>query len=113
VATALATGNFASLSAGWGSTATCSAVTGTEVSGTFTITSNGSGAAANPTLVFTYPGGAYGTAPRVICQFTGGTGAGTDHMIGISAGTTTCSFQMFFTPAGAGATYTYTIFVLG
>jgi hypothetical protein len=63
-------------------------------------------------LTFAYPGGSYGTAPTVFVQFVGGTGAGTIHMVGIGAGVSTCSLQMFFTPS-ANATYTYQILVIG
>lgn len=113
VAAALVTGNFASLSAGWGSTASCSAVSGHELAGTFTITSNGSGTGSSPTLVFTYTGGAYAVAPTVIVLFIGGSGAGTIHQVGTTPGTTTCTLQFFFTPAGGGATYKYAVIVIG
>lgn len=112
VATALATGNFASLHADWGTGASCTAVSRHEVAGRFTITAGSASTGSSPTLVFTYPGGAYATAPEVFCTFVGGTGAGTIHQVGTTPGTTTCTLQMFFTPT-VNLTYTYAILVIG
>lgn len=112
VATALATGNFGSISANWGTGASCSAVTGTEVSGTFTITAGSGSVGANPQLVFTFPGGAYGTAPRVMCMLIGGSGAGVSVPMALTPVTTNVTIQTFFTPT-TNATYQFAIFVLG
>lgn len=66
--TDLVAGDFA-LSAGWGTTASISAVAGTDQAGRFTVTSSGTGQAANPTITLTFPDGAmvgppYGAVAR-------------------------------------------------
>jgi hypothetical protein len=68
---ALATGNL-TLGAGWGSTASKSAINGDSHDGTFEITSSGTGQAANPTLAFTFPT-TYWIAPAY-CQIWQGGG---------------------------------------
>ena len=110
-ATAHTVANFGSLT-GWGTGATCSAVSGHEWAGRFQITAGTSGTLANPTLVYTYPAGAYGTAPEVILSFVGGTGAGTAHQANVTKGVSSVTFQMFFTPV-TNATYIYAYIVAG
>lgn len=65
IGNAVVTGDFA-LSAGWGNTAAKNSVTGTDSAGTLTLTANGAGIAATPSITFTYHDGAYATAPTVI-----------------------------------------------
>ena len=62
-ATVVVTGDF-SLSAGWGTTATVSSVVtrSRDQRGTLTVSSSGTGQAANPTIVFTFTDGAWTTA---------------------------------------------------
>lgn len=109
VATTLSSGNFALGT--WGTGATVSSVARNEVAGRFTITA-GSGPGANPLVTYTYPGGAYTSAPEVLCFLVGGTGAGSLHQINSSPGVSTCTLQMFHTPTN-GLTYTYQLMVMG
>jgi hypothetical protein len=73
LATALVTGDFA-LSAGWGSTAAVSAVTGTDQGWQITVTANGTGIAANPTVTLTFHDGTKTNAPICVSKMAGGTG---------------------------------------
>jgi hypothetical protein len=70
---AIVAGDFA-LSAGWGATATVSAiVTGTkDMRGRITVTSAGAGQAANPTITLTFHDGTFGTIPIAIACRCGG-----------------------------------------
>lgn len=63
------------LSAGWGSTAAVSSIGGSDNSFIFTVTTGGSGIAANPTVTYTYADGSFGGAsiPIALCLQTGGT----------------------------------------
>jgi len=69
--TALVAGDVA-LSAGWGTTASVSAISGTDQRFELTITSAGTGQGANPTATITWKDGSWGTAPFIICQRTTG-----------------------------------------
>lgn len=60
--------------AGWGTTAATSAASGTAQRFIFTITSNGTGQAANPTTAITFPA-TWPVTPFFICKQVGGTGA--------------------------------------
>ena len=63
---AVVAGDFA-LGAGWGSTASLSVAAGsTDAAGQATITANGSGITANPSVAFTFHDGAFPSAPFVI-----------------------------------------------
>lgn len=74
-ATALRASNFA-LSPGWGTTATVTAVVGTDEAFGFTIDSSGTGQAANPTFTITFADGSWGIkAPVYVCKQVGGTQA--------------------------------------
>ena len=68
-ATALVSGDFV-LSAGWGTTATVSAVASNSRDQDFeiSIASSGTGQAANPTITFTFKDGTFTNAPALICQ---------------------------------------------
>jgi hypothetical protein len=65
--TALVAGDI-TLSAGWGNTATLSALGGTDAAFRLTVTPNGTGIAANPTITVAFHDGSWGTIP--ICQLT-------------------------------------------
>ncbi len=103
--TSLVCGDFA-VGAGWGNTASCS-VRGTDSDFTISITSNGAGIAANPTLNLTFHDGTWTTAP--ICQITRGDGSpgGTIGWINNVATTsaTLLGAQFVGTPS-AGSIYT-------
>jgi hypothetical protein len=73
--TAIATGDIA-ISAGWGSTASKGTFTGYDQAGSFTITSSGTGQAANPTITLTFHDGTWTTAAPV-CQMWQNAGTGT------------------------------------
>jgi hypothetical protein len=61
------------LSAGFGSTASIAVSAGsTTTRGEATITSAGTGQAANPTATLTFPGGAYEAAPFAVATRAGG-----------------------------------------
>lgn len=112
--TALASGDFALDGAGkWGSTATASAVTGSDMAGTVTISSAGVGQAANPTLALTFKDGTFTTTPTVIWSMKGGTGvAAGPYGVEWTVTATTTTVQMFGTPA-AGSTYIFSWMVIG
>jgi len=93
------------LSAGWGTTASVSNVrTGsTSQRGAITITSNGTGQAANPTTSWTPNGGAFPAGAIVNVRSNGGSGAG--HTVFPSVPSTSpIVFTHGFTPV-AGSTY--------
>lgn len=71
--TALVAGDFA-LSAGWGTTATVSNVTSgsRDTRGEITVTSAGTGQAANPTITLTFKNGAFAAAPFALVARNGG-----------------------------------------
>lgn len=115
LATATTTGHIGSLSGEWGSLASVAAAGGNDVMGTFTI-STGSGTGANPTLVLTYPGGAYASAPQVMCWLSGGSqaGAAAYPALTVSPSTGTCTMQFWFTPVASQASgYKFTYIVMG
>lgn len=61
------------LSAGFGTTASIAVAAGSTVSrGEATITSSGTGQAANPTVTHTFPDGAYDAAPFPVVARSGG-----------------------------------------
>lgn len=65
------------LSAGWGNTATVAIATGSNDSrGQMTITANGTGIAANPTVTLTYHDGTWTTSTWPMIARNGGTDAG-------------------------------------
>lgn len=69
-ATALVTGDFGSLSGGWGTTASISAIAANSRDQDFevSIASSGTGQGANPTVTFTFKNGTFTTAPVLVCQ---------------------------------------------
>jgi hypothetical protein len=104
--TALANSDF-SISAGWGSTASGAVNIGTDTAWVYTITSNGSGLAANPTFTITFKDGTGTNTPVCTAKQTGGSGAIRD--VTVSARSATAyTFIWNDTPAGGGATYEFT-----
>jgi hypothetical protein len=105
----LAAPNFA-LSAGWGSTATLSAISGTDQAWQVTITANGSGLAANPTLTLTFKDGAWPAVPQAIVRRNGG------DQLSVPYTWTVTATQLTITLAGtpqAGETFTFSAMLLG
>lgn len=92
-------GNIA-LSAGWGSTAAVSAVSGQGNRFRFTITSSGTGQAANPTITSTLPT-AFAVAPLCNAQQTGGTGGIVVIKSGTETTTSTGAMTWVGTPVAA------------
>lgn len=109
--TALVAGDFA-LSAGWGATASISNVLAgsKDQRGEFTVTANGAGLAANPTITLTWKNGAWPSSPFAIVKRNGGTGANTEPTWVASATTLTMTWPN--TPV-AGLTYTFDFMVMG
>lgn len=66
------------LSAGWGTTASVSAPVGFDPDSSFTVTSSGTGQAANPTITFTFKDGTWTTIPGCFAAQIGGTGTISD-----------------------------------
>lgn len=105
----LVSGDFA-LSGGWGNTASVGTITGTDQRGQFTVTSNGTGQSANPTITLTFHDGTWTTAPFACVQANGGTG---NQSIPTWASTaTTLTLTIPITPI-AGSTYTFSFIVMG
>ncbi len=72
-ATALVVGDVA-ISAGWGTTGSVTAISGSDQAGQFTIVANGTGLAADATATFTFKDGAWATAPKGVIARNGGNG---------------------------------------
>lgn len=70
---ALQQGNFV-LSAGLGATAAISGIIGTFKRGRFTLTTQGAGLAANPTVTLNFPLGLWKSNPTALVVRNGGTG---------------------------------------
>lgn len=110
--TALVDADFVA-SSGWGSTRTIQASSGAaDVKGSFVVTAGGTGISANPTAVLTFKDLTWTTAPTVLCQITGGSGAGSNFAINVTSTTTAVTFQMFFTPT-TGLNYIFSYICLG
>lgn len=99
--TALVAGDFA-LSGGWGNTAAVSAVIGTDQAWTITVTANGTGIAASPTITLTFHDGTFTNSPITNSKMSGGTGTITALTETPTATTNVITFNG--TP-GAGSTY--------
>lgn len=97
-------GDYA-LSAGWGSTASISAVSAVDNRGQFTVTSAGTGQGANPTITLTFKDGAYaGGKPFFSIVRNGG------DQLTVTQSWTTTTTTLVITWAGtpvAGQTYTF------
>jgi hypothetical protein len=103
---ALVIGDFGSLT-GWGSTATVSAVSGTDSEFVLSIAATGTGQAGNPTVVLTFHDGTWTNPP--ICQITRGEGnspAAPGFVFGVTATTLTIGGLLASTPIAA-TTYNY------
>lgn len=92
------------LSAGWGTTASVVIATGSNDSrGEMTITANGTGIAANPTVTLTYHDGTWTTTTWPMVMRNGGTDAGiTGHTV--AGGATTFVVTMVGTPTAGSTT---------
>ena len=102
-------GDFA-LSAGWGTTASVTAVRGADNNPKVTVESSGTGQGANPTIAFTYHNGAFGNTsnvPTFVCQMSDGTGVVAD--ITHVESTTVLTMTYNAIPV-AGLTYTISCF---
>lgn len=96
------------LGAGWGSTASVTAEGGSDNAFLFTITTGGTGIAANPTVTYTYADGDFSTAsastPIFVCIQTGGNDIYAD-VPPTTPGRTTVVMTWLGTPTN-GKTYT-------
>lgn len=102
-------GDFA-LSAGFGTTASVAVTAGsTESQGEIVVTSAGTGQGANPTITYTFPGGAYSAAPEAYARRAGGSQA-TVAVDAATASTTAVVITFRGTPVAA-ETYTIKYFV--
>lgn len=112
--TALVAGDFA-LSAGWGDTATVSAVyAGSEdTSGGVQVTCNGTGIAANPTITLTFKDGTFTNSPNIIAVRALSNGVDQPTIpFWPSASATVATFTFMGTPI-AGQLYEVRWFVIG
>jgi hypothetical protein len=105
--TALVAGDFA-LSAGWGSTASVSAITGTDSRFLIEVTSAGTGQAVNPTITLTYADGAWPSAPFPQITDNGSVDIVGAYIAPVFELTTRTTTQAVWTlrSSGAGALYT-------
>jgi len=90
--TALVAGDFA-LSAGFGTTATVTSVTGTDQRFGFTVNSSGTGQGADPTIILTFTDGAWTAAPFVVTGRTGGDQLAVALTVTTSTTTATITFR--------------------
>jgi hypothetical protein len=100
--TALVAGDFA-LSAGWGSTAAVSAITGTDQGAQFTVTPGGAGIGANPTITVTFKDGTWTNAPIAVVQRIGGNDAAPS-TVGASVSATALTISPVYTPVSGNTT---------
>lgn len=105
--TTLVAGDFA-LNANWGTTGAVSAVRGTDMACTFTVTPGGTGISNNPTVTLTFKH-AFSATPNVFAQMNAGTGAASTVVFINSVSTTSVVLQPLFTPTTA-VPYTFTFF---
>jgi hypothetical protein len=96
------------LGAGWGSTAAAGTIGGSDNAFIFTITTGGTGIAANPTITYTYADGDFDTGgastPIYVCSQTGGNDIRSD--IDNTPAQTTLAMTWHGTPT-TGKTYTF------
>lgn len=107
--TALVAGDFA-LSSGWGTTASVGTITGTDQRCQFTVTSAGTGQAANPTITLTFKDGTWTTTPFALVLRNGGAAYTFQLTWTVSA------TQLVITFNGqpiAAETFTFTVMVIG
>lgn len=104
----LVSGDFA-FAAGWGSTAALSAITGSDQGFTVTITANGSGIAANPTLTLTFHDGTWTNPPFFVICRGDGNGPATGFWIINSISATVLTMQFVGTPVSGSAYIVYAV----
>jgi len=108
--TSLVSGDFA-LSAGWGASGAIGTLTGTDNRFRATITANGAGPAANPTIVLTFKDGTWTTAPFAVVSRGGGSQPTVQFEVTtVTATALTLTFQG--TPVGA-ETYIFSVICVG
>jgi hypothetical protein len=107
--TTLVAGDFA-LSGGFGSTASVGTITGNDQRARFTVTSTGTGQAANPTITLTFKDGTWTTAPFAVVSRGGGSQATVP--VSVSTTATTAVITFAGTPVAA-ETYTINLMVMG
>lgn len=100
------------LSAGWGATATVSAIAvgSGDARARVTVLANGAGVAANPTITLTFRDGKWRQAPFGIVSMNGGTGAQAVPTWAFTTGTLVITYPL--APV-AGLTYVFEFVVLG
>lgn len=108
--TAHVAGDYA-LSGGWGTTASVSAVSAKDTGGRVTVTSAGTGQAANPTVTLTWKDGTWTTIPAVVASR--GDSVNPSGPFGVTTPTaTTCVFTFNGTPV-AGSSYILDFVAMG
>jgi len=112
--TALTTSDVGSLT-GWGTTATVSAVTGTDSAFTVSIASSGTGQTANAQFTVTFKNGTWTNTPTVVSSRIDANSPGGIALIGTPSATTiTAIFNTFGgTAPVAGNTYSFSFIVVG
>lgn len=110
--TTLVAGDFV-LSAGWGTTASTAITLATskDAAAVITVTSSGTGQAANPTIAFTFHDGTWTNTPVCIAIQTGGTGIFGDSTV--SARSATAQTWVWNATPAAAATYEFSIHCMG
>lgn len=110
--TPLVAGNFA-LSSGWGTTASVTVNSGCDSAFSITVTSGGTGQAANPTITLTYQDGTWGNAPNAMAKIEAATSS-SDLSTPVTETTTATTLVVTYhgTPV-AGNTYSFSARVLG
>lgn len=110
-ATALVTGDVGTLT-GWGTTASVSAVLGTDGAGSIVIASAGTGQTINPTFVLTFHDGTWTNSPIVVATRTDVSGpAATWQVTSVTA--TAVTFQFNNGTPAAGASYSLNFIAIG
>lgn len=109
--TAHVAGDYA-LSAGWGTTATVSAVSAKDTGGRVTIASAGTGQGANPTVTLTWKDGTWTTAPAVVVARGEHVAPATATWESTTPGATTVVFTFLGTPV-AGSSYILDFVAMG
>jgi hypothetical protein len=107
----LVTGDVGSLSAGWGTTASVSSVSGNDVIGQINILSNGTGQNINATFTLTFHDGTWTTAP--LCLIVRSDGNAPQGAMVPNAMTATAATFFFNATPVAGTTYTGTFICIG
>lgn len=104
-------GDYA-LSAGWGNTATVSTVAARDSGGRVSITCNGSGIAANPTVTLTFKDGAWAVAPAISAS-RGDLNAPTTGFWALTTASTSAPVWTFVGTPVAGTIYVLDYTVVG